>query len=278
MEYTQLTLRNASYIDASLQSRLRKTRLLLAGCGLGAVVAEVAARTGFERLRLVDGDRVAPHNLNRQVYLEEDIGLPKAEALARRLRGIHREMQVEVHTSWLSAGNAPALVEGCDLVIDTVDFLDLPAVVALHDEAARQGKPVISGFACGWGAVGALFLPGGATLREVFGLPRAGAVGKASYPELFRRGMRRLAPELPRAFVAATAGALDGMAEGRPCPAPQLAVGAHCAAALLVTQVVRWLAGEPLTPAPALILVDLASAVSGAGLWAAPVGEFQAAC
>lgn len=278
MEYAQLTLRNAAYIGADLQTRLRKSRLLLAGCGLGAVVAEVAARTGFERLRLVDGDRVEPHNLNRQIYMEEDIGHSKVAALAQRLRAIHRGIQVETHTSWVTAASAPALVEDCDLVIDTVDFLDLPAVVALHDEAARQGKPVISGFACGWGAVGAVFLPGGTTLREVFDLPKCGSVGDASYPELFRRSMQRLAPELPRAFVAATASALDGMVEGKPCPAPQLAVGAYCAAALLVTQAVRWLAEEPLTPAPELILVDLAGAASGAGVWAAPVGEFQTAC
>ena len=30
--------------------------LLIAGCGLGSMVAELAMRTGFERFTLVDGD------------------------------------------------------------------------------------------------------------------------------------------------------------------------------------------------------------------------------
>lgn len=266
MAYTQLVLRNSGYIDPALQERIRRTRLLIAGCGLGSMAAEIAVRTGFERFTLVDGDEVAAHNLNRQIYVRDDIGRPKVDALTGRLRAINPEAQVDVHCCWLSADNVSALVAGCDLVIDTIDFLDLPAVVGLHDEARRQGKVVISAFACGWGSVSMVFRPDGASLRDVFGLPAAGDLDGATYPTVFRDGLARLSPHLPRDFVAVTADALQGMVEGRPCPAPQLACGTASAAALMITQAVRLLADSPQTVAPEIVHLDVGAAACAPGL------------
>lgn len=262
--FAEMTRRNDGYLDAQLRERLRATRLLVAGCGLGSVVAETALRTGFERFALVDGDTIAPHNLNRQAYADADVGANKAHALARRLRAIHPGADVAVHARYLSEDDADELLEGAGLVIDTIDFLDLPALVAVHDAAVRRGVPVLSAFACGWGAVAGYFPPGGTSLREVFGLPPTGSVRGHSHVAAFQRGFARLGAHLPPEFVAVTRAALAGMADGLPCPAPQLAIGAQCAAALLVTQAVRVLAGEPVPAAPELLLLDLAG-LAGAG-------------
>lgn len=266
MTTTQLVLRNAGYIDPALQERIRHTRLLIAGCGLGSMVAEIAVRTGFEQFTLVDGDTVAPHNLNRQIYIHSDIGRPKVDALATRLLAINPAVHVDAHHCWVSADNVTALVASCDLVVDTIDFLDLPAVVGLHDEARRQGTDVISAFACGWGAVSMVFRPDGASLRDVFGLPATGCLDGATYPSVFRDGLARLAPHLPQDFVAVTAAALHGMVEGRPCPAPQLACGTSSAAALMVTQAVRLLADSRQTIAPEIVHLDIGAAACAPGL------------
>lgn len=266
MTYDSLVLRNAGYIDPALQELIRRTRLLVAGCGLGGVTAETAVRTGFERFTLVDGDEVAAHNLNRQVYVHADIGRPKVEALAARLRAIHPGAVIDSHHGWVSATNVADLVAGCDLVLDTIDFLDLPAVVGLHDEARRQGKAVVSAFSCGWGAVSMAFRPDGASLRDIFGLPASGHLDGATYPMVFRDGLARLAPHLPQDFVAVTAAALQGMVEGRPCPAPQLAAGAASAAAIMVTQAVRLIAGTPLTIAPEIVHLDAGAVATAPGL------------
>lgn len=68
-------------------------RIELIGCGgTGAALAELLARAihGHRlrcRLRLWDGDRVEPANLDRQRFAPEDLGRNKAACLALRLSG-----------------------------------------------------------------------------------------------------------------------------------------------------------------------------------------------
>jgi hypothetical protein len=151
-------------------------------------------------------------------------------------------------------------------VVDTIDFLDLPAVVGLHDEARRQGRDVISAFACGWGAVSIVFRHDGASLRDVFGLPTSGDLQGATYPAVFADGLARLAPHLPQDFVTETAAALRGMVEGRPCPAPQLAAGTASAASVTMAQAVRLLGGSAQTVAPEVVLLDIGATIRTPGL------------
>ncbi len=270
IDYTQLTLRNAGYISPDLQERIRKTRLLIAGCGLGSVAAEVALRTGFERLDLVDGDVVDTHNLNRQIYQAADVGRPKVECLAERLKAVYPGADVAANHGWLTADTVRATVERADLIFDTIDFLDLPAIIALHDEARRQGKTVISAFSVGWGSLVTVFTPQSATLRDLGGLATEGSVEGASYPLVFRALLERLADRLPRDFVEVTWEALSKMADGKPCPAPQLGAGAYATAAAMTTAAVRLLAGKPVAVAPDIILLDVGASVSASALRVEP--------
>ena len=266
LSYQDLTLRNRGYIAPELQEKIRSTRLLVAGCGLGSVAAEVAVRTGFERFVLVDGDDIAAHNLNRQSYAAADIGRPKVEALAERLRAVNPGAQVETLKSWVNAGNAADLTGRAGLVLDTIDFLDLPAIVELHDAARRRGLTVVSAFSAGWGAVAAVFSPKSATLRSLCGLPEEGSVEGASYPQAFGRLLAGMAGSLPPEFVAVTRETLKGMADGRPCPAPQLAAGAFCTASLMVTLAVSVLAGRKVAEAPRMVLADTSGLAAGPGM------------
>ncbi len=264
--YDQLTLRNAGYIGPDLQGRIRSTRILVAGCGLGSVVAETAARTGFERFILVDDDTVDGHNLNRQAYVDADVGTPKVRALSGRIRAINPAARVEARDCRIEGANAKDFVDRCDIVFDTIDFLDLPAIIALHDEARGRGLPVISAFSAGWGSVSGVFLPGGASLREICGLPVEGDVSAASYVEVFSGLLARLAPGLPSEFVGVSRKVAADLADGKPCPAPQLAGGAACTASLMVTQAVRLLAGLPVTVAPQFVVVDPAALAATPGV------------
>ena len=72
--YAELTQRNVGYVSDDLQARIRATRVLIAGCGIGSSFAEAAVRLGFEHITLVDGDTVAATNLNRQTFTAEDVG------------------------------------------------------------------------------------------------------------------------------------------------------------------------------------------------------------
>jgi molybdopterin-synthase adenylyltransferase len=265
--YDEFVLRNAGYVPAAVQQRIRTASVIVAGCGIGSAIAESLARVGCERLTLIDGDEVALHNLNRQDFVARDVGRPKVEALAERLRAINPEARIVAHAAWVGAKNARALVAEADLVIDTIDFLDLAGIVALHDAAHSLRKPAISAVSVGYGAAAVYFPPGGScTFRKLFGLPDEGPVDGYSYTERFAVVLERLAAKLDGDVVQAMARALTIMQDGQPCPAPHIAVGAASVAALATTMALRIFAGRPVTAAPEMVLVDMAGASAAGGI------------
>src|SRR3954447_25313164 len=81
------------------QRKIREASVAVVGCGaLGSVEAEILARAGVGRLRLIDRDFVEASNLQRQfLYSEADAenALPKAVAAAIRLRQVNSEVDIE---------------------------------------------------------------------------------------------------------------------------------------------------------------------------------------
>lgn len=70
-----------------------KERIHIIGCGsVGSSVAELLARFGLANLTLYDFDTVEPKNLANQMFRQEHIGLPKADALAMMLVEINPEI------------------------------------------------------------------------------------------------------------------------------------------------------------------------------------------
>lgn len=273
MSTQEIFLRNQGYIAPEDQAALARTRLLIAGCGVGSFLAEGLLRAGFIQQTLVDGDQIEVHNLNRQNFLWQDIGELKAEALAGRLNSIHPEARVTAVSRYLDSGNVASLVSGADIVIDTIDFLDLNAICLLHDEANRRGVPVISALSAGWGAFAVVLMPRpGKTswFRELFDLPEDRPVRNESYAEKFRPLFTRLAEHLSPAVVSAMSATFQVMEDGKPCPAPHVSAGTLCAGALVTTLAVRVACRAPVTKAPEGIAVDLlrASTIQGIPLTA----------
>ena len=62
--YETFISRNAGYVSDALQDRIRRTRLLIAGCGIGSTIAETCLRLGFEHLTLVDKVQIQQVALN----------------------------------------------------------------------------------------------------------------------------------------------------------------------------------------------------------------------
>ena len=77
----------------------RVTNSFVVVVGLGAVgsyAVEGLARAGIGRLRVVDFDKVALSNINRQLYaLESTLGRPKCEIARERILDINPECRVE---------------------------------------------------------------------------------------------------------------------------------------------------------------------------------------
>lgn len=128
--------------------------------GLGSVGSHVTqrlvdARPGLH-LTFIDGDRVESGNLRRHhLYEHSDVGLPKVEAAARRVKG-----SFSAFDAFLSAANAEALLQGHDVVADCTD--DLFAKTLIDEVCSKLSIPLVSGGAHG-GQAQALMthLPGG---------------------------------------------------------------------------------------------------------------------
>ncbi len=97
--YAELTDRNWGFLTAQGQERIKEAKILLAGCGLGSNIAALAARTGFSRFILADGDRVEINNLNRQAFRLEDVGKNKAKATAELILEVNPEAEMDKSTS-----------------------------------------------------------------------------------------------------------------------------------------------------------------------------------
>ena len=90
---------------AAAQARLAASGVLVVGAGgLGVPAATYLAAAGVGRIGLVDDDRVAATNLHRQVaYTPADIGRPKVDALAERLRAQNPAVEVTTTSSRTTA-------------------------------------------------------------------------------------------------------------------------------------------------------------------------------
>ena len=95
-------------------------------------------------IRLADDDLVELSNLHRQVlYLTRDVGRPKVEAAAERLRERVPAVEVEAIRARVDRGNVAALLAGVDVVVDATD--DPGAGFLLNDAALAAGVGAVLG-------------------------------------------------------------------------------------------------------------------------------------
>lgn len=158
--------RNRIYVREDEQEKIKNYRIFLGGAGIGSVIAECALRFGFENITIVDGDNVELSNLNRQNYTENDLGNPKAEALAKRLLQINPQANIKVHNGFIDANNLHALLQGHDVAINALDFAtDVPF---LFDTACQQYSiPVLHPYNIGWAGLVTVVAPDGQQLKVI---------------------------------------------------------------------------------------------------------------
>jgi len=125
------------------------SRVLLVGAGaLGAAHAEMLARAGVGKLRIVDRDFVEYTNLQRQTLYSEDDAAerrPKAIAAKQRLAAVNSEVEVDAIIADVNHSNIEALIDGCDLAIDGTDNFHVRYL--LNDACVKHGVTWIYGAA-----------------------------------------------------------------------------------------------------------------------------------
>jgi len=136
--------------DAAADELARKHVLVLGLGGVGGYVAEFLARCGVGKLTLVDGDRVAVSNLNRQLpALRSTVGEYKAEVLARRFRDLNPAGEFTPLARFITPGDVAELLASAEFdgAADAID--DVAAKVAFILECRRRGLPLVSSMGAG---------------------------------------------------------------------------------------------------------------------------------
>ncbi len=131
------------------QEKLRAARVLIVGCGaLGASHAEMLARAGVGKLRIVDRDFVEFTNLQRQTLFKESDAaerLPKAIAAKDRIAEINSDIEIDAIVADVNNSNIESLIAECDLVIDGTDNFQVRYL--LNDACVKHNKAWIYGAA-----------------------------------------------------------------------------------------------------------------------------------
>ena len=116
----------ARLYGAAGSERLRRCHVCVIGVGgVGSWTVEALARSGIGALTLIDLDDVCVTNVNRQLpALDGQIGRPKIDVLAERVRLIHPGCHVGRVAEFFTAATAERLLATrYDFVVDATDKL-----------------------------------------------------------------------------------------------------------------------------------------------------------
>ena len=112
-----------------------QTRVIIFGIGgVGSWAAETLVRSGFANLTLVDADRIAMSNINRQLpATTKTVGEVKVEAMKQRLLEINPDARiVAIHDFYNEATQDNYVLTDYDVVIDAIDSLSDKARLILN--------------------------------------------------------------------------------------------------------------------------------------------------
>jgi molybdopterin-synthase adenylyltransferase len=257
--YQQLTTRNLGYITQEIQNRIQDIHLFIAGCGVGSQIAIAAARLGVTRFTLIDGDTVSASNLNRQAYDHAQIDRNKAEALKENLLRINPDCRIHAANRHFDSTQLHLLGD-VDFIFDTIDFLDLNAILLLHETAEIKRIPLFSGMTVGWGS-SCMYFPNQTApkkfFRQIFRISSIENSDPLSYVQKFKDLFMSLRGHLDSQVIEVMLKTFQSMQDGKPCPAPQVVSGTYCLASVMMTTFARILQHKDIPEAPELILIDL---------------------
>jgi adenylyltransferase/sulfurtransferase len=126
------------------QAALKRARVLVIGAGgLGAPVLLYLAAAGVGTLGVVDDDKVALSNLQRQViHGTPAVGEAKVVSAAAAIASLNPHVKVETHGTRLVADNARELIGRYDLVADGSDNFTTRYLVS--DACYFAARPLVT--------------------------------------------------------------------------------------------------------------------------------------
>jgi tRNA A37 threonylcarbamoyladenosine dehydratase len=129
--------------------KIQQAHICVVGIGgVGSWAVEALARSGVQKLTLIDGDDISRSNMNRQCHtLESTIGQMKAEVMKQRVLDINPDCRVQAVEQYLSDENIfellmPGKQKPFDCVIDAIDRIKYKALMIYF--CKRNKLPVVT--------------------------------------------------------------------------------------------------------------------------------------
>lgn len=154
--------RNRMFLQDEGLQKLRNAFVVVVGLGgVGSHCVAALARSGVERIRIVDFDQVTLSSLNRHALATlADVGSPKVQCVRKRLEPIVPWVRVDARGELLSSSSQESLLDpwnfelkddeegrNVDWVVDAIDNIDTK--VELLRYCASKGIKVISAMGAG---------------------------------------------------------------------------------------------------------------------------------
>jgi molybdopterin/thiamine biosynthesis adenylyltransferase/rhodanese-related sulfurtransferase len=182
------------------QIKLLESKVLLIGAGgLGSPAAIYLAAAGVGTLGIVDFDTVDVSNLQRQIlHGSKDVGRPKVDSAADRLRDINPDVKVIAHREPITSYNALEIIRNYDIVLNGSD--NFPTRYLVNDACQFLGKPLVDASIFMFEGQVTVYMPE----NNAFGLD-AGPCYRCLYPDPPPPG------EVPSCAEAGVLGVLPGI-------------------------------------------------------------------
>ena len=140
--------RTEMMLGAEAVEKLKKAHVAVFGVGgVGGFTTEALCRAGIGKISLIDSDRVAVSNINRQIIATHStVGKYKTEAMRDRIKDINPDCEVVIYNQFYSE-ETPVSLDGVDYVADCID--SVKSKLHLISEATKGGVKVISSMGAG---------------------------------------------------------------------------------------------------------------------------------
>lgn len=129
--------------------KLKNSKVAIFGIGgVGSFVVEGLARAGVGNFILVDNDKVAESNLNRQIIATtKTIGKLKVEVAKERILEINPEANVEIYSEFFMPDSPDIFDNTVNYIVDAIDTVT--AKIELIMRANKLNIPIISSMGTG---------------------------------------------------------------------------------------------------------------------------------
>ncbi len=144
------------------KAKISRSSAVIAGCGaVGSAAAELLARSGVGRIRIIDRDTVKPGDpLKMSLFTEKDAegAVPRAFAAASAIRRINPDILLEEFDEDITRDNIAALFEGFDVIVDGLNNFETRFLV--NEYSVSSGIPWAASLFTASGFMSRLIVPG----------------------------------------------------------------------------------------------------------------------